>query len=386
MTKAPIALLLSFGLAACGGEGGPTDPADVIGKPGGPDTGGGDHTGNDNAVGCPSVLADVRALTPTVVLLVDRSGTMKEDFGSMNRWDAVYKTLMDPVAGVVANYQSEVNFGLALYSGQDDNPTCPIIEQVAPAADNFNAINSRYAPLSPIEDTPTAESIEIIAPQLAALDSKGPKAIILATDGLPDTCAVPDPDGQPEARARAVAAASSAFASGIKTFVISVGNAVSDDHLQEMANAGVGVAANETAPFWRALSPIELESAFDGIVAGVQGCDYQLDGAVKDGGTGEVTLDGNVLGQDVDWELIGNNTIRLLGGACEAVRDGGEHTVEAVFTCTGDVNYPNPPGGYDPNPNDPGNECVYDDDCDGDDICNNGYCEPPPAPIFPPVE
>jgi hypothetical protein len=277
---------------------------------------------------------------------------------------------------------------MALYSGQDDNPTCPIIDQIAPAANNFNAINSQYSPLSPIEDTPTAESLEIIGPQLAALDTDGPKAIVLATDGLPDTCADPDPDGQPEARARAVAAARAAFDSGIETYVISVGDEVSDDHLQEMANAGVGLAADDpsAAPFWRALSPIELGSAFDGIVAGVQGCDYQLDGGVKDGGTGEVTLDGATLAQGSEWQLIGNNTIHLLGGACDTVRDGDDHTVEAVFTCSGDGNYPDPPGGYDPDPDAPGSECVYDDDCDGDDVCNNGYCEPPPSPEFPPVE
>ena len=49
--------------------------------------------------------------------------------------------------------------------------------------------------------------------------------------------------------------------------------------------------------------------------------------------------------------IIGNNTIRLLGGACETIRDGGEHTVEAIFTCSGDGNYPDPPGyGDEPEP------------------------------------
>jgi hypothetical protein len=389
-----LIVLASLALVSCtGGLGGETDPGsgDVVGEPGGPGTGGGDHTGNDNALGCPSVLAEVRSLTPTVVLLVDRSGTMNNDFGSTDRWDAVYQTLMDPMTGVVANYQSEVNFGLALYSGQDDNPTCPIISQVAPAANNFNAINSQYAPLNPIEDTPTAESLNVISPQLAALDSPGPKAIVLATDGLPDTCADPDPDGQPEARAMAVAAARSAYERGIETYIISVGDEVADDHLQEMANAGVGLAADDpgAAPFWRALSPIQLEAAFDGIVAGVQGCDYQLDGAVPDGGTGEVTLDGGTLAQGSEWELIGNNTIRLLGSACELIRDGGEHTVEAIFTCTGDGNHPGTPGtpGADPDPDNPGpGECEIDDDCDGDDVCNNGTCEPPSGPSFPPVD
>ena len=63
----------------------------------------------------------------------------------------------------------------------------------------------------------------------------GPKYIVLATDGEPDTCAVPNPsNGQPEA----IAAAPSSFAKGIPLFYISVGTDVSATLAQAMANAG----------------------------------------------------------------------------------------------------------------------------------------------------
>ena len=46
-------VLASFSLASCTGGGvsdqNPGESGDVVGEPGGPGTGGGDHTGNDNA-------------------------------------------------------------------------------------------------------------------------------------------------------------------------------------------------------------------------------------------------------------------------------------------------------------------------------------------------
>jgi len=377
---------------------GSDDPPET-GEPGGPGTGGGDHTGNDNAVGCPSVLADVSAVIPTVMLLVDQSGTMNQEFGALSRWDAIYQTLMEPASGVVDSYDDQVQLGLTLFSGEDDNPTCPLLTQVSPQMGNFSAINAVFGPADPIEDTPTGEALSATAAAMASLGGTGPKAIVVATDGEPDTCAAPDPDGQPAAQAMAVAAARAAHEQGIETYIISVGDDVSDAHLQEMANAGIGLPEQgpEDAPFWRALNPIALEDAFDGIVAGVQGCDFELDGAVPDAATGTVTLDGVPLNMGSDWEIAGNNTIRLLGSACDTIRDGGTHEVEAIFACSGDQNGPGDgsgghggggdgsgggggdgTGGGSGGGSGSGGPCVVDDDCEGDDVCNNaGTCESP---------
>jgi len=293
----------------------------------------------DNAPGCPSLLANVTAVTPTIMLLVDRSGTMNRDFGSDSRWDAIYQTLMNGSSGLVRQLEGKVSFGLALYSGQDANPTCPIVNQVAPSLHNFDAINKEFSSKSPLEDTPTGESLDLLTTYLSALPSTGPKAIVVATDGEPDTCAAPDPDGQPAAKAMAVAAAARAFDAGIKTFIISVGNEVSDEHLQDMANAGVGLPANgpQNAPFYKALSTADLQAAFDQVVAGVRGCSFQLDEPASDASTGVVTLDGRPLEQGVDWNLTDSTTIELVGAACDEVLTGGEHEVEAVFECGGDT-------------------------------------------------
>ncbi len=47
------------------------------------------------------VRVDTTPVPPTVVLLVDQSGSMEADFAGKTRWSAVSETLMDPVDGVV---------------------------------------------------------------------------------------------------------------------------------------------------------------------------------------------------------------------------------------------------------------------------------------------
>jgi len=325
----PTPLALALALAACSSS--PSNDADPTSA--GADAGA--QPGGDNAPGCPSLLANVSAVTPTIMLLVDRSGTMNRDFGRDSRWDAIYATLMDNSSGLVRQLEDKVSFGLALYTGQDANPTCPIINQVAPSLHNFDSINKEFASKSPLEDTPTGESLDLLTEYLSSLPDTGPKAIVVATDGEPDTCAAPDPDGQPAAKAMAVAAAARAFDAGIKTFIISVGDEVSDEHLQDMANAGVGVPAGsaQNAPFYKALSTADLQAAFDQVISGVRGCSFQLDEPTSDASTGVVTLDGRPLEQGVDWNLSDSTTIELIGAACDEVLSGGDHQVEAVFEC-----------------------------------------------------
>lgn len=60
--------------------------------------------------GCPSVKVDASPTVPTIVLLIDQSGSMTSDFGSMSRWQAVRYALTDPTAGVLPALESSVYF------------------------------------------------------------------------------------------------------------------------------------------------------------------------------------------------------------------------------------------------------------------------------------
>ena len=287
--------------------------------------------------GCADVQVTVDPEIPTIMLLVDQSGSMTSEFGGgMDRWNSLYTSLIDPATGVVMPLEGEIRFGLTLYTSEDgfDGPQCPMLLEVPPALDNYAAMDTVYEPAVPNDETPTGESVAAVAMTLDAFAEPGPKAIVLATDGLPDTCQEPNPqNGQPVA----VAEVQAAFALGIKTFVLSVGDEVGEAQLQEVANAGIGLPPQGpmNAPFWIALDAADLADAFDEIVGGFISCTLEIDGMVTadDFCEGTVVLDGVVLECPVDWTLVDPMTIELLGSACDTLQDGGGHTVSANFPC-----------------------------------------------------
>ena len=115
-------------------------------------------------------------MIPTIVLLVDQSSSMYEDFSGETRWDALYETLMGG-DGTVAMLESQVRFGLTLYSSEngDEGPQCPMLTEVAPALDNYDAIDAVYDPADPIDETPTGESLALVAATLADFPEPGPR-------------------------------------------------------------------------------------------------------------------------------------------------------------------------------------------------------------------
>lgn len=286
---------------------------------------------------CAAVKVDLSQLQPTIVLLVDQSGSMNQSFGSTLRWDAVYDTLMDGQTGVVKRLESQVRFGLALYTsenGFENGHQCPLLTEVPAALNNHQAIDDVYAPATWKDDTPTGEAVDAVAAKLKADTWPGTKAIVLATDGEPDTCDAPDPntgDNLITARQLSVDAVTRAHDAGILVYVISVGADISDAHLTDLAKAGGGAQAT---PF-RALAPDQLVQAFDTIVGGLIDCRFTLNGQIDPrlAGQGTVTLDGEELLHGDEWTLTDAKTLELLGAPCQALLAGGDHKVDAVFPC-----------------------------------------------------
>jgi hypothetical protein len=286
--------------------------------------------------GCADVQVQVEPITPTLVLLVDQSGSMTEDFAGETRWDAMYETLMDPGDGVVATLESQVRFGLTLYSSVDgfEGGECPMLTAVEPALDNHDPIDEVFDAADPLDETPTGESLAAVAQTLADFQADGPKGIVLATDGEPDTCDVPNPQ---EGQQVSLDAAALAFDLGITTYIISVGNEVGADHLQEMANVGVGKDPDDPMPatYYQALDAQQLVDAFEEIIGSFVSCELLVDGIVdlEQACDGSVFLDGMQLECGTDYELPDASTLRLLGEACATLQDGGQHMVDASWPC-----------------------------------------------------
>jgi hypothetical protein len=340
-----LSLGLAFGalaLPACDSNGsGVTDDGGATGET--PDAGPGGPSA-DGGPGCPSTSVRLDPVTPTVLLLLDQSGSMTTGFGGTDRWNAMKSSLVDPTNGVVTQLQDSVIFGATLYTSDNGGATCPVLTSVAPAMSNLSAINGLLQANEPEDDTPTGASIVGATGILSSLAvdpdaPPSPKIIVLATDGEPDTCAVPDPQTQ-AGKDEAIAAAQAAYAAGIRLFILSVGNEVGAAHQQDMANAGAGKPLDHSAgdaPFYGAENPGDLRAAFDEIINGVRTCTFALDGNVADGhaSEGTVILNGQALGYDDPngWTLTDPSTLELQGTACEAFLADPSVSLSADFPC-----------------------------------------------------
>lgn len=285
---------------------------------------------------CAAFDLDGARVTPNVVLIIDRSGSMDTndfpDGSGVSRWNALRDGLMDVPDGIVDSLQSSVRFGLAMYTEEDGE--CPALGTVPCALDNYDGIDAVYGAASPAGGTPTGDSITALLGMLDTVVSEedDPTIFVLATDGEPDTCE--DGDDEVNGRLESIAAVESAFDMGIRTFVISVGDDVAGTHLQDVANAGLGVASG--AEFWVVTDTAGLSTALEDIIGGVVDCEISLSGTIDPSlaCTGTVRFGTDVIPcDDPDgWHAIDGNTIELTGDACDRLQAGGEE-VSGTFPC-----------------------------------------------------
>jgi hypothetical protein len=344
-----------------------------------PDVGTGGTGGSGNVGGgtCNPPPVTASRVIPNIMFLVDRSGSMNADFGGDKRWDVAH----DAIMSVINQTQSVVRYGLATYHWNDGvyslneptDPMCPILgpvgsdpvdfEPVGFGLNNFSTIDDYYTanwddltdPNKKFNDTPTGDSIDKLISWIATNSppAEGPNIIVLATDGEPDTCEIPD-GNQAEGRREALLAAEAAHDAGFDLLMLSVGNAVGEVHLKEMANIGIGVEPPdlglplpngeprddpaEGAPFWVGTDTASLTQAFVDIVGANISCDVKFDKAIANRqlacDEGTITLDGAVLDCPTQWDLKdgSNDTIVLLGTACDDWKTGGA-TLTAEFAC-----------------------------------------------------
>ena len=330
--------------AACTPSGGECDEGEICSDqgrcvyappPGDPGTGGGS---------CPSVDVGLTATTPTVVFLLDRSGSMGEErFGGLRRWNAVAQALVGEPGGVITQLAGRVVFGAAAYNN-DVRGTCPDMVEVPAALDNRAAIGALMADHRPGGATPTGDALRALLDTLQASppDPASPTIIILATDGEPDTCADPTPrypDEIEAARTAAVDGARAAFDMGYRTYVLSVGADIATAHLQDMANAGAGLPLDtpDDAKFFVANDQAELVAALVGIINGERSCEVAVDGGTVEtsrAGEGKVILNGTELAYETGWTVSEDGThIVLVGDTCESFLQTPSVELSASFPC-----------------------------------------------------
>ena len=232
--------------------------------------------------------------------------------------------------GVVGQLQDKARFGASLYTS--DNP-CPMLYTTTNRdLNNYVQVKALIDSQGPGGNTPTPPAIDSTVQLFASNPPPmgSPPIIVLATDGLPNSCG-----GGNDTTAETVVAAQNAYAAGIRLFVLGIAG-VNDSFLQQVANAGAGVQANQpNAPYYTANSPQELQQAFQQIIGGVVSCDLAITGNIdpSQASSGTVTLNGMTLVYGQDWTLVGGNTIELIGAACDTLKTSSNPVVDASFPC-----------------------------------------------------
>jgi hypothetical protein len=296
-------------------------------------------TASGGATMCDSIEVPIDELRPSVTLLVDQSGSMREGYPDRDspdtRWSLVRQALLDPNSGVVPSLQHSIQFGLVFYTSHNgySSGTCPILSTVQNATNNYAAISRLYDKSSPDDDTPTGAALQQVVRNIVAAGRRSTEVLLLVTDGDPDTCEQPDPQN---GQAEAVAGAQAVYAAGIDFYVLGVSSDISGDKLQQMANAGQGkpldaiwgVDPEAAEPFQASASVGGLTNQLRNILDRVPLCQIELDRPVEwaELGDGEVLLDGKVLelGSLDGFRLKDPLHLEIMGEACKTLRASGK--------------------------------------------------------------
>jgi hypothetical protein len=254
----------SSGSAGRGGTGGGGTGGGATGGTGQGGTGVG-GSGSGGAGGACRLFQTVpggSTTTPTVFVLVDRSGSMFGCAGDpvgisscANPANTPWAILRTGVLSVIEDLQATVRFGFGAFTGNVANNQCPLFEQVSTSLDNHAAISALYGPLGAITgkaETPVGAALDRAKAVLDADTTGGPKYILFVTDGEPDYCN----DGQAICAVDSVVGRlQSLRTGGITTLIFGIQNGgttgVPLPTLQAFANAGAGapVAAVVPAPY-----------------------------------------------------------------------------------------------------------------------------------------
>ena len=181
---------------------------------------------------------------PDAVLLIDRSTSAEALLpdGIRTRWSMIQS---DVISAVRSAEQRSLRVSLGVYGYTGFADQCPAVDGLMPASNNFTQVANHVAALVMPDDkseTPTGAAVAQLTQLLAGRSER--RTVILITDGIPDTCDKPD---QP-CWDQAVYSLQASYRAGVTTMVIGVGPDVSQELLQDLANAGSGQPVQTPPP------------------------------------------------------------------------------------------------------------------------------------------
>jgi len=280
---------------------------------------------------CPAVNFTPMPTTPSISLVLDRSGSMNGTDIAPNRFDAMENALIG-TTGVVTQLETKAYFGSQLYYCNGNATQYTTIPR---ALNNAAAIRTSLQAAVPGGGTPTAAALNEARTQFMATPppAGSPPVIVLATDGVPNSCN--GNQNQATYNLESENAAGAAFAAGFPVYVLALGDAatVNNPHFQQLANRGQGSTTNVT--YYPVTNVTQLQAAFQAIINGVISCDLSLTSSIDatQAMNGTLTINGVQQMYGTDWILVGGNVIRVQGAACNMLKMSTNPSVSATFPC-----------------------------------------------------
>ncbi len=349
-----VIVAIAFAIAGCAGAASPEDGGGGIGSS--PGLGGTDDAGEESGeasgvrldlgdgadggtagleeggdVGCDSVLLGSEAIPPNVLIVLDRSNSMRSQIGGVSKWDIA----RDAVEQLTTAHADDVRWGLMMYPGFDQlcssNDECDagtIFVDPADVPDEMVAFLGGSETCSAY-GTPVAETLAAVVDYPALEDPSRGNYVLLLTDGEA-TCNNPVP----------VVEQLRQQVPEVKTFVVgfdATGDGFNPNQLAAMAEAG-GTALPGDPVYYHVDDAASLDNAFEGIAGEVLSCVFELDEVPPNPDDLYVFFDMNEIPIDpahVDgWDYDeATNTITFYGAACDAIQASEVEEVSVVFGC-----------------------------------------------------
>lgn len=322
------------GTSSAGGRGGTAGnagggPNFTFGVPDGGSSdarGGGNPTTGTSEMQCGLQRYKLERLPPELLLVLDRSGSMKSSVPGTgnNRWVEVTAALEE----ILMQTNNVVSWGLKMYP---TTSACNVSNGVeVEVSESSTPVATAIKMARPNDDqggTPTAAAVRTGTAYLMTRTSKNPKYVVLATDGEPNC---PNNSG---AR-MSIDAIADAKAAGFNVFVVGIATAGTgaDRTLNDMAMAG-GEARQGNPKYYPVANKKDLVDVLTQITVRVSNCVFPLDKQPPSPMDVAVNVDGMRLPREQWTYGTGMRSIEITGPVCEQLKAGKITDVQIIFGC-----------------------------------------------------
>lgn len=278
-----------------------------------------------------------------LLLVLDRSGSMRETVTVMRGMEAEkWGEVVAAVDTVVMRTQATVGWGLKVFPtpnacGVPDGFTVPI------GANNHAAlmmgVTGNQPPPLDMKASALTPTRNAVAKALAAIQSSpspNAKHLLLATDGQPNC---QNGSGSQDDVAGSVQAVAASLAAGVPVFVIGIATTQGSAHntLNMMADAGGRPRMNQIR-YYPASSRDELIAALESITGQIASCTFPLNPPPPVPANVAVDVDGMRVNRDTNqtngWDYSpGNTSITIHGPICDRLKAGTAKDVQIIYGC-----------------------------------------------------